>query len=1255
MSYQEQIQADYDRLSASGDQNALNQYLATTEFTPQQIAEVTGFTVDNLTSAIGSAQQSYTGSPSGGGGGSYAPSTVQTGEDFNQYTGSDSISLDSNSFDEQAYLEANPDVAAAVQRGELGSGLDHWNQWGKTEGRTLGASPYQTGIGALGAPALGAATPSGFDLTKYLTPEGPLTGASFTSVINDVLKNPDATPDQIDQVLALYANDPAFQEKFGDNFGKLQSDWTTAKERWSTGDAHWTEAAKNPFVANNLFNEVGKAQQQTAQALGKNYWTGEGFGSKELNTQAFVGDLMRQGVTSLNDLTTTEVPIIRPNTSVQRGDDGNWYTYREEGGGDGSERAVQGPAITDPAVIQQLEAQRQEQQRLYPDEPSRYDQARIDFDTGRTETQLVNTRTGERVGQDYFSDQVARNAGADPLQYMPEANAPIKVGETYEGKGATDFLLVPAQKVDPETGEVRTQLIPATQYRNTNDGKAIASGVLSIGSLVPGVAPFAMAANAGLKASQGDYLGAVLSGIAATPGIANAFGAPLAADTAGTLKTVGGGLNVANSIAKGDYLGAITGAGNMVGAGGWKIPGTEGFQEGGVGLGQVAKGIGSLNAIRQGDVLGGIGGLADATGYDKTKLGDSGVNVGQLLQGAGAAQDIASGNIFKGIAGGLDLAGVSKEKIGGTNITAGGALGFLNNIDKLTNAGQGPQVPLAAINAAVNRPSSTGTPVAQASPAGATPAAATPAALQTGSGAITAASEARQAPTNDAPPTSAEPKNVDNSDYLNWYDDIKQAYEEQSRKPGAKTADEFADWHWQNYGQKEGRYGYNPIDPKAAPGPNEAANNPGVNSYVRNNPDLAKNYNGAGYGDKGYTFEEYAVLDWLSKGAPEGQGISLQKNGTYGFDTPKEEVFKSQFTPDQQKSIAQYYVNATRGPEAAYGGARAVLGGMAEYGVSRQELQNAVAKYGLESIPEHSRPGGSYYGGFASKHIDDLIDTTAKAVGLQEGFGGPRATETKVHRELTPQEREMLEFSQLMDEQGAYGQNRGNVPGAIYSDVVNGRGTGGYVTEGDLARAREFIEGHAYYFGPNGWSDARTNANWRQELAQYSASEKAYWARLIRQNEGKISPFVSGPQSGKNAPGGKLEDLAPGLMANGIRPGMAIPGASGVTATPGAVIPYLQQVAKSQGSGIASLPANTQRTVSTGGGGGGGYTASSGTPRYVSDNMLSQAQLLQIAKSGGSDTTTSNEVVGGKAVDGKIPASKSSSKSTTKSSSAKKK
>lgn len=42
------------------------------------------------------------------------------------------------SFDEQGYLDANPDVAAAVASGSVKSGLDHYNQYGKNEGRGFG-------------------------------------------------------------------------------------------------------------------------------------------------------------------------------------------------------------------------------------------------------------------------------------------------------------------------------------------------------------------------------------------------------------------------------------------------------------------------------------------------------------------------------------------------------------------------------------------------------------------------------------------------------------------------------------------------------------------------------------------------------------------------------------------------------------------------------------------------------------------------------------------------------------------------------------------------------------------------------------------------------------------------------------------------------------------------------------------------------------------------------------------------------------
>jgi len=50
----------------------------------------------------------------------------------------------SNPWNEAAYLQKNPDVAAAVARGEFGSGLEHYNANGRAEGRPLGFTPAQT-------------------------------------------------------------------------------------------------------------------------------------------------------------------------------------------------------------------------------------------------------------------------------------------------------------------------------------------------------------------------------------------------------------------------------------------------------------------------------------------------------------------------------------------------------------------------------------------------------------------------------------------------------------------------------------------------------------------------------------------------------------------------------------------------------------------------------------------------------------------------------------------------------------------------------------------------------------------------------------------------------------------------------------------------------------------------------------------------------------------------------------------------------
>lgn len=47
-------------------------------------------------------------------------------------------------WDEQAYLRANPDVAAAVSAGQLGSALQHYQSFGQSEGRNPGGTPLPT-------------------------------------------------------------------------------------------------------------------------------------------------------------------------------------------------------------------------------------------------------------------------------------------------------------------------------------------------------------------------------------------------------------------------------------------------------------------------------------------------------------------------------------------------------------------------------------------------------------------------------------------------------------------------------------------------------------------------------------------------------------------------------------------------------------------------------------------------------------------------------------------------------------------------------------------------------------------------------------------------------------------------------------------------------------------------------------------------------------------------------------------------------
>lgn len=304
-----------------------------------------------------------------------------------------------------------------------------------------------------------------------------------------------------------------------------------------------------------------------------------------------------------------------------------------------------------------------------------------------------------------------------------------------------------------------------------------------------------------------------------------------------------------------------------------------------------------------------------------------------------------------------------------------------------------------------------------------------------------------------------------------------------------------------------------------------------VKNYLKENPQLAKDYYSYAYANKGYTLDEYAIKDWLDKGAPEGYNIGLQADGKYGFNPLDAGTFKTQFSDEQQRGIAKTYYDIFRKDTGKWAGdgLPEVVRLMDQYGVNNEELVAALSKYGAEFN------GGSAW--LPRTDLADEIVARAKEMGYGDNFGGGSARDMRAIRELSPEEQNMLEFSRMMDMQGAYGQSPGNIPGAILADARSSRLSQNYVTQADLVRAQEMLKSHAYYQKQNGeYSDARYDPNWRQDLMQKSAGEKARTAGQIRSGEGKVSPFVSGPQTGPNAPGKSVEELAPGLMVNGIRP-----------------------------------------------------------------------------------------------------------------------
>lgn len=157
-------------------------------------------------------------------------------------------------FNEQGYLLANPDVAASIAQGGFGgSALNHYNEYGRTEGR-------QGGYATTGQVGTATPTPSGMD-------------AFFTS--------PDYQFRQNEQARALTARNAmlGIQDSGAAQKSALQYSGNLASGEFnnyanrlaSLAGVGQTAANTSAQLGQNFANNFGNLQTQNAQNLGSSY------------------------------------------------------------------------------------------------------------------------------------------------------------------------------------------------------------------------------------------------------------------------------------------------------------------------------------------------------------------------------------------------------------------------------------------------------------------------------------------------------------------------------------------------------------------------------------------------------------------------------------------------------------------------------------------------------------------------------------------------------------------------------------------------------------------------------------------------------------------------------------------------------------------------------------------------------------------------------------------------------------------------
>jgi hypothetical protein len=305
--------------------------------------------------------------------------------------------------------------------------------------------------------------------------------------------------------------------------------------------------------------------KQILASSDKSKWSGQGYGSAEKNAADMARIMAGIGITDVKQFGKVDKyePVeqigMTLNGQPVQGSGSEFYVLDSVDTGDGTEY-----------VRRNLNPEEAKQVKPVYGVPTGYDE-----NTQPTYRNVDVTKVKEKDGQLFgATGQTFGNkaTGQEVPNTYTERQTGNFFGGTYEGKGNTGYGVQFDQQGNP---------IFYTQGASSSDLNDFAP-LLTLASFVPGLQPFAMAANAAIAAKQGNPLG-VITNLAGMGGLAGISG----------MSDIANAAKYANVLKSGDPLAIL-----MAGANAGGVTDVGGFD-----LKDISKTIGGIKALQSGDPL----------------------------------------------------------------------------------------------------------------------------------------------------------------------------------------------------------------------------------------------------------------------------------------------------------------------------------------------------------------------------------------------------------------------------------------------------------------------------------------------------------------------------------------------------------------------------------------------------------------------------------------------------------------------------